>query len=124
MSRRVLVAFAVAPMAPVLLMGAIFLPLSPVIVVLMAPFCYGVALVFGIPLHMLMVRAKLTKFWWYLALGYATTFFISWAFWKPTEGFQAQVLSLFGGLGALGALVFWWIARPDLPPTGASEDQG
>lgn len=120
MSRRVLLAFAVAPaVAPLgavawALAGGVGVRESIVIGSIYAAFTYGAAIVFGVPAFMLFERRGWTRLWQYMAVGVVTGAVVMAAVWSRSGQRSIDVRTILLGvaIGAASTTVFWWIAGP------------
>lgn len=128
-TRRLFIALLIAPAVPSLL--AMVLPLSGRsgegiwVAEILLPFAFGVALVPGIPLHVLFRKLRWVSVWAYIGIGIFCGVILSVFFmwnsivagvtsgdsnaWSSTALFA--VIS--GALGGLSGFAFWGIARPD-----------
>lgn len=115
MSKREMLAFAVAPMVPVILTGMVAAPISFFVFFVGLPISYGVAIALGVPVHLFLKRMGLTDFWWYVMFSYIGACLIAWGIARcPLDPDSIIYLQLFGLEGAVGGFAFWRIARPDV----------
>ncbi len=131
MNRRIITAYAVSPAAAVVVVFVLILPISLSAALMSAGIAaavsYLVALTFGIPFHILMVRTKVRTSAGYTAAGFilgavvpTSLFLFSGETLESAMGYLSDQLPgwtiLSGFLGLLGALngyVFWRLIRPD-----------
>ncbi|WP_156521032.1 hypothetical protein [Magnetospirillum moscoviense] len=131
MNRRTVIAFAVSPIAAVVAVFVLIAPISLSAALLSAGIgaivSYSVALAFGIPCHVLMVKASVRTSTGYVAAGFIlgsvvpTSLFLfsGETFETATDYFIDQLPSwtilsgIFGLLGGLNSYVFWRMTRPD-----------
>jgi hypothetical protein len=102
---RVLLAFALAPLAPAVVVG--FQSGQPESGLLVAPYAYFFSML-SVPAYLLLRRRRWLRLWQFVAasavLGALAGFFVF-----SAEG-RAYERLLFAGYGALTGLVFWLIA--------------
>lgn len=128
-TRRVIFAFLIAPAVPSLL--AMVFPLSGKpgegiwVAEILLPFAFGVALIPGVPLHVLFRKMRWVSLWAYMGIGVFCGFILSVFFmWNSivsgvTNGDSTALSSaalfavISGFLGSLSGFAFWSIARPD-----------
>jgi hypothetical protein len=131
MNRRTAIAFAVSPIAAVVVVFVLIAPMSLSAALLSAGIgatvSYSVALAFGIPCHILMVKASVRTWAGYTSAGFilgavvptSLFLFAGETFETAADYFNDQlpdwaILSgIFGVLGGLNSYVFWRITRPD-----------
>ncbi len=131
MNHRIVTAYAVSPAAAVAVVFVLMAPMSLSAALLSAGICaavsYPVALVFGIPGHLLLVKADLRTSIGYAASGFVLGAVVPTSFglffgetFEGAMGYLASQLSglgliagAFGLLGALNGYVFWRLVRPD-----------
>ena len=111
---RVLVAFALAPLAPAV---AVLVQSGPQSAFLVAPYAYFFSM-FSVPVYLLLRSRRWLRFWQVVAasavLGALAGFFVA-----SGEG-RAYERLLFAGYGALTGTVFWIIALLGAPGVAGS----
>lgn len=141
-NRKFIKACAVSPVVAALAVFLLVLPQSLSAALLSAGICavvsYVVALVFGIPCHLLLVKLNATGSIMYMAAGFmigaiVPTYFLLFLG-EPiqyvTEFIQyeplilGQALLFFGLLGTLVAYVFWRFVRLDRQAEGSGSIRG
>lgn len=123
MNKRVLKAFIIAPLVPVGVLCIFLLPFWFMIIPIGIPTGYAIAIFFGIPAYILLKKINANNVAYYVATGFVAVYVVMWLALTRGRDFQMGLLSLLGGMGALGGAVFWFIARPDLPPDETTSKQ-
>ena len=139
---RVVIAFAVAPLSPILTIGLFFKVVGgnwddmdtfvSMTVQIAAMISYPAAILVGIPLFIRLYRKRIMRFWPHLGVatlcGFCTFPLLVFAYFQidPTASFSNPAGAVFiivlgalmvgAPLGAYAGLVFWHIARPDRRP--------
>jgi hypothetical protein len=129
---RTAIAFLVAPMLPALLSGwFVFMNGShhPLAIFILVCGCfYVLQAIVGVPAYLLLARARQHRIWTYALLGFvgvALPFVVFGSMrdlGRTEAGQAAYVICFVGLLGAISAVVFWLLARPDkvAPSTAAN----
>lgn len=128
---RQCIAFIVAPLVPSLLFILLALVARPAdgfwVAKFALPFTIGTTLISGVPLHIMFSRMGWTSRWAYASIGvvcgllaaiflFATTIVDAMTSHQSSPWFATAAFTLiFCVLGALSGLIFWVIARPDIP---------
>jgi hypothetical protein len=125
-SWRVAAAFLVAPLAPALVAG-IGSPVSPILALVFAPFCYLFALL-GVPAYFALRRMGWLSLWQVIIAAAVLGFLAGLLLELGGGGVISRALG-FGAYGAITGLAFWIIAfaraKPNFSfksrrPTGAA----
>jgi len=128
---RTVIAFLAAPLVPALLTGwfgfmnGTYHPLA--IFVLVCGCLYVLQAIVGVPAYLLLGRVRQHRIWTYALLGFAGAAlpFLVYGSMRDLDRVAASqaayVIVFVGLLGAISAVIFWLLARPDkvaLPGAG------
>jgi hypothetical protein len=120
---RTIIAFLAAPLVPALLTGwfgfmnGTYHPLA--IFVLVCGCLYVLQAIVGVPAYLLLGRVRQHRIWTYALLGFAGAAlpFLVYGSMRDLDrvgaGQAAYVIVFVGLLGAISAVIFWLLARPD-----------
>lgn len=120
---RTVIAFLAAPMVPALLSGwfgfmnGTYHPLA--IFILVCGGLYVLQAIVGVPAYLVLGRVKQHGIWVYALLGFAGTALPFLVYGSMRDlgsvgaGQAAYVICFVGLLGAISAVIFWLLARPD-----------